>query len=204
MFLAASVFLFFVTQVSGHGMMLSPPSRSSMWRFGFDTPPNYNDNELFCGGFAVQWDKNGGKCGICGDAYHDKRPRENEHGGKYGTGKISMQYKEGSSMPVVVRLTAAHLGHFEYHICNMDKAKETEECFSTLLLDNGTDKYNVTTGPGDFRMNVKLPKGLRCKHCVLRWHYRGGNNWGQCPDGSWALGCGPQETFRNCADISVV
>lgn len=30
-----------------------------------------------------------------------------------------------------------------------------------------------------------------------------GNNWGICPDGKGKIGCGPQETFRNCADISV-
>lgn len=41
------------TLVVGHGMMLSPPQRSSMFRFGFKVPPNYNDNGLNCGGFGV-------------------------------------------------------------------------------------------------------------------------------------------------------
>jgi len=30
-----------------------------------------------------------------------------------------------------------------------------------------------------------------------------GNNWGFCEDGTGALGCGPQETFRACSDISL-
>lgn len=30
-----------------------------------------------------------------------------------------------------------------------------------------------------------------------------GNNWGKCGDGSQQVGCGPQETYRNCADVSV-
>ena len=30
-----------------------------------------------------------------------------------------------------------------------------------------------------------------------------GNNWGRCNDGSQQVGCGPQETYRNCADIAV-
>ena len=30
-----------------------------------------------------------------------------------------------------------------------------------------------------------------------------GNNWGKCPDGNSGLGCGPQETFRGCADIAI-
>lgn len=39
-----------------------------MWRFGYPNPVNYNDNELFCGGYAVQWEQNQGNCGVCGDA----------------------------------------------------------------------------------------------------------------------------------------
>lgn len=31
---------------------MDPPSRNAMWRFGFQNPVNYNDNELFCGGYA--------------------------------------------------------------------------------------------------------------------------------------------------------
>jgi len=38
---------------SGHGNLVDPPGRSSAWRFGFDTPKNYQDMELFCGGFIV-------------------------------------------------------------------------------------------------------------------------------------------------------
>ena len=39
--------------VHGHGRLLEPPSRSSAWRLGFNTPPNYDDNQLFCGGASV-------------------------------------------------------------------------------------------------------------------------------------------------------
>ena len=118
--------------VLGHGYLQEPPSRSSMWRFGFNTPPNYNDNQLFCGGFDVsvcnstttilsldlfllilpvyillfyelqrQWNRNGGKCGICGDPWDGVR--ENEAGGRYATGTISRQYTEGQVIDV--RLT---------------------------------------------------------------------------------------------------
>lgn len=53
---------------NGHGRLIEPPSRSSAFRYGFATPPNYNDHELYCGGFARQ-QRNGGKCGECGDAW---------------------------------------------------------------------------------------------------------------------------------------
>ena len=39
--------------VYGHGRLVDPPSRSSAWRYGFKTERNYNDQELFCGGFTV-------------------------------------------------------------------------------------------------------------------------------------------------------
>ena len=57
-----------------------------MWRVGFPTPKvlkstrfpiktqilkNEDDNALYCGGFGVQHDHNGGKCGICGDPWDD-------------------------------------------------------------------------------------------------------------------------------------
>lgn len=58
--------------VNGHGRLIEPPSRASAWRYGFDTPHNYNDHELFCGGFTRQWEKNGGKCGVCGDPWDIK------------------------------------------------------------------------------------------------------------------------------------
>jgi hypothetical protein len=41
-------------RVTGHGRMEDPPSRNSMWRHGFGTPPNYNDLELNCGGLFHQ------------------------------------------------------------------------------------------------------------------------------------------------------
>ena len=40
----------------GHGYMYDPPSRSSVWRFGFNVPEdqkNYNDMGLNCGGREV-------------------------------------------------------------------------------------------------------------------------------------------------------
>lgn len=38
----------------GHGRLMEPPARNTLWRFGFiKAPANYNDNELFCGGIGV-------------------------------------------------------------------------------------------------------------------------------------------------------
>ena len=74
----------------GHGRLMHPPGRSSL-RFFPDDPsinpfwgqinPNYNDNELYCGGLGVQI-QNDYKCGICGDDFKKPRPRDNELGGR--------------------------------------------------------------------------------------------------------------------------
>lgn len=36
-----------------HGMLLEPVARSSRWRYDTTAPNNFEDNELFCGGFTV-------------------------------------------------------------------------------------------------------------------------------------------------------
>ena len=64
-----------ILKTQGHGRLIEPPSRSTMWRYGFSTPPNYNDHESYCGGFTRQWQTNGGKCGICGDPWDEKEVR---------------------------------------------------------------------------------------------------------------------------------
>lgn len=42
-----------VANVYGHGMMLNPVGRQSRWRYDSSAPPNYTDNELYCGGITV-------------------------------------------------------------------------------------------------------------------------------------------------------
>jgi hypothetical protein len=41
---------FEVANVNAHGRLNNPPGRSSAWRFGYNTPINYDDNGLNCGG----------------------------------------------------------------------------------------------------------------------------------------------------------
>lgn len=67
--LVVAITVWRIVAVSGHGRLIEPPSRASMWRYGFDSPPNYNDHELYCGGFSRQWQTNKGKCGVCGDPW---------------------------------------------------------------------------------------------------------------------------------------
>eukprot|EP00092_Neocalanus_flemingeri_P005351 GFUD01005765.1.p1 GENE.GFUD01005765.1~~GFUD01005765.1.p1 ORF type:complete len:328 (-),score=66.88 GFUD01005765.1:130-1092(-) len=200
-----------ISYTSGHARLLEPPSRSSMWRMGYPTPPDYQDNEGFCGGYQVQWGVNGGKCGVCGDAYNDPVKEHEAPGGRFATGIIVREYQPGDTMDITVDVTANHQGYFTFRLCPVQTANTDpgQECFERpdhllsvittnsdhfLLPDKLTRKYQVT---------VQLPSHIECEHCILQWTYTCGNNWGRCPDGVGRVGCGPQETFRACADFSM-
>ena len=43
-----------ISEIKGHGRLITPPSRASMWRQNYDNPANVNDNALYCGGISVK------------------------------------------------------------------------------------------------------------------------------------------------------
>jgi hypothetical protein len=202
-----------IEPANAHGRLIEPPSRASAWRYGFNTPANYNDHELFCGGFTKQHQTNKGKCGICGDDYSLPIPRPHEFGGKYGQGVIVRKYNPGSSFTIRVELTASHMGYFEFRVC--DKVAADDECLDKHVLEvvSGAPsspmpsdlktRFYPRNGSRIYEIKAKLPADLQCSQCVLQWKYVAGNNWGICPDGSGQVGCGPQEEFRACSDVTI-
>ena len=95
------------------------------------------------------WLENGGRCGICGDAWDTAEPRDYEKGGVKYLGKVVRSYAKNALMPVTVqvmstfhhpqilclcifwhginkldsrfrKITANHLGFFEFRLCNID------------------------------------------------------------------------------------
>ncbi|CAG9129586.1 unnamed protein product [Plutella xylostella] len=190
--------------VLGHGRVLDPPGRGTAWRAGFPAKPDYDDDGLNCGGFYHQWSVNGGRCGVCGDAYDSPTPRAHELGGTYGQGDIVASYRPGASLRAVVDLTASHKGYWEFRLCP-DPLANQQDCFDKYLLqlEHGGTKYYPTEGSTKYAVTYKLPEGLICEHCVLQWKYTAGNNWGVCANGTQGLGCGNQEEFRACSDVSV-
>jgi len=212
-------FLVFFVQIwpsLEHARLMEPPSRASMWRLGFPTPVDQDDNQSYCGGFGVQYDTYGGLCGICGDPW-GQNPRAHEApGGIYATGIIGKSYRQGSYIPIIVDITANHQGYIEFKICpNNDVFVDPEQsCFDSReplwvsggdpILDNR--RYPIYDYETGLRLiYAKLPMDLTCKQCIIQFTYVAGNNWGKCEDGiTAAVGCGPQETFRGCADIEIV
>ncbi|KAJ8924203.1 hypothetical protein NQ315_006994 [Exocentrus adspersus] len=198
-------------EVVGHGMMLDPPNRASMWRYNIDRAvPDYQDDQNFCGGLE-HYVANGLKCGVCGDPYPDPHPQDNENTGKYGVGVVTKTYQSGSAIDVQIKLTTNHQGTFSYSLCVLpdpNAPEPGEDCFQPLTFADGSSVFKIAQdnyiSPFEVVNKIQLPAGLKCDRCVLRWHYRSGNNWGKCDDGTEGMGCGPQETFRSCADIAIV
>ncbi|XP_063604974.1 uncharacterized protein LOC134780271 isoform X2 [Penaeus indicus] len=192
----------------GHGRLVEPPSRASAWRFGFDVPIDYNDNQGFCGGRDHQQNTQDGRCGICGDAW-DENPRPHEAGGIYATGTIVRMYTKGQTITARVNITKNHGGHFEFRICpnNNPSVEASETCLDEhrlLKADGSGFKHQISSITGVHAVQLQLPQELTCTQCVMQWRYVTGNHWGDCGNGTGALGCGPQEEFRACADVAVV
>merc|ERR1712062_572958 len=218
----------FIGMALSHGRIMEPPGRSSLHRFPndpaiapfwADITPNYNDNELFWGGFWNQV-SNDNRCGVCGDDYNEARPLSNELGGKYGSSSIIPRtYSSGQLIPIKIQITAHHRGYFQFKICKIEsgQATEDEKCFnsnkSILLFKNGENKFSIdnykpegSTGSGTgywYDMEVRLPEDLECNHCVLQWRYHTGNNRGSDENGE-GLGHGYQEEFYGCSDIEII
>lgn len=192
-----------------HARLIEPPSRNAMWRFGYENPEDLDDAGLYCGGYSAQW-KNGGRCGPCGDAFSLPRPRPHETGGRFGRNITVRTYSPGAEIDAVVDITSNHMGWFQFALCQRDTLDEpeTEDCFGETLpivTDGGkVPRYVLpTTRNGLFLFTLQLPKDAECRHCVLRWEWVAGHTVGKCKDGRHRSGCGPQETYRNCADIAV-
>lgn len=165
--------------IRGHGMLLDPIARGSRWRCNPAAPANYDDNGLFCGGYFVQWEQNGGKCGFCGDNYSDSRPRLHEIGGPFGQGEIVRNYTKGAIIEVKAMITANHMGHLEFNICDLGRssAGETEKCYQqyeVLDVEGRRKWYLNSTAVTQYTVKLRLPADLVCEHCVLQWTYVAG------------------------------
>lgn len=197
--------------VSGQGRLLSPPGRSSLWRFGYGTPENNNDNVLSCGGIKHRWEVNKGKCGVCGDPW-DNKPRDNEAGGLYAKEIVSGVYKSGTYLQAIVDVANANGGYFEFRLCpnNNFSSPVKEECLNKgiLTLEDGVSTRFDKIHDGMNIVMLKLPDDLTCDQCVLQWKYRSADQYG-CEESTGSekkcgFGLGEMQTeYYACADIAI-
>lgn len=88
--------------------------------------------------------------------------------------------------------------------------RSCEHCVLQWIYIAGKSKKNTV---------IKFPRNYKCYVTLwysysIKWKsvfksksinncFVLGNNWGNCPNGTGAVGCGPQEEFRACADITI-
>lgn len=118
-------------------------------------------------------------------------------------------YFPRSTIDVIINLDTNHGGYFEFELCRRQSFDEleTEDCFEPLNFVDGSRRMRLRADHSDRGLKsvaLLMPDDItECRACILRWNYRAGNNWGVCQNGSQGMGCGPQELYRNCADISI-
>jgi len=193
--------------------LYEPPSRNSAWRFGFNTPTDYSDMGHNCGSYLQDYVAGQPYCGVCGDEYNASPKKMECPSGTYCKKVIVRSYKAGAVVPVTINFNANHGGVIQFRICPVtdDNKEVTWDCLNshkmtiqeaggkTVWQESGGDGQNN----GDAHLHVTLPAGLTCSRCVFQWHWTGANYYGKCANGTQGSGCGPQQTYIACADISI-
>ncbi|XP_066978026.1 uncharacterized protein [Macrobrachium rosenbergii] len=92
-------------------------------------------------------------------------------GGGPASGSTLPQYEEGEVMLVKANLAAAN-GNFEFYLCP-EVDPDSEECLLRIPLEveeeeNQFDLSEITIA-GLYEINLRLPEGITCEVCVLKW-----------------------------------
>lgn len=207
----------------GHGGMALPAARNMKWKYWSTEPKMYTWNEQVAGGPATVFGTPGGH-GVCGNRLSDPVPREHEHGGLYGNGRIVASYEAGQVIPVTILVTAHHEGFFRFALCDptgLPGERATQACLDqhelTVISDANdkdiasdirglrvpADKYwrilpkgmsKDSEGNYRYELQVQLPAGVTCERCVLQWYWQTGN---------YGSGASATEEFFNCSDIAI-
>ena len=212
------VLLSLLSTARGHGSIQDPPARNVLYNSD-DCPDCLN-----AGGTSVVYNgvRSKARYGVCGDPWNAKK--NHEAGGRFARGKIARTYKSGSMITLKISFSANHQGRMQFSICDLpdkrmspyeERSLTTQRCFNKNILRRADNKgvYSYLRG-NEERLTVKykLPRGMKCKHCVLQWHWETGNSC--CPGNTSRKYCGPgvskcfvytvPETWYNCSDIRIV
>ena len=211
---AAVAATFVCGRAEAHGFLAVPAARNV--QHNSDWCPHC----LSAGGAAAT---SKGRFGVCGDPWAG--PRHHEAFGKYATPvRIAGRYRASGDIPVRVVLTANHRGRWSLRLCPLSGAASqaterrelTQACLNAHRLQRSDGHGPFTHVPSeasDFRVSYRLPRGVKCKRCVLQWIYETANSC--MPRGipraftSQGLktcgqpGAPPMEMFVNCADVTI-
>lgn len=216
--LTAFVAAAMIASVSGHGFLKKPAPRNVLasGRNGFYQPMSLNrEGAGVCGGL------NGG----------DGRFSV---GGEFAERKITGHYRSGGVIEVEMNVWVNHWGWFDIRLCPLsnpgiaaEKRELNEHCLSQHKLKQANGKgsrhwINHGLRSANFieKATYRLPKGVKCKRCVLQWRWVTGHmcrppGWDPSfvTDGLGGLHNCPAdylsphelrpEKFYNCADIRI-
>jgi hypothetical protein len=203
---ATVALLAFVSTVRGHGYLADPAARNVQHN------SDYCPGCLNAGGPWLVYSAGRGRprYGVCGDPWNG--PKHHEAGGKYATPiRTARTFKSGQVFTARVVLTANHVGRWSLRLC--PRIKPTQSCFDAHVLQRADGKGPYTPVPGNkstFRVRYKLPRGLKCKRCVVQWTYETGNSCNPpgIPRPNPGLDSCKRSTngeqFWNCADVRIV
>ncbi|KAK0055793.1 hypothetical protein Bpfe_014859 [Biomphalaria pfeifferi] len=193
--------------------MLEPPSRASLWRYGYNTPTNLYDDKTNCGGYDVHYNLNNGNCGVCGDPTNQAKPRDHEAGGQFSPSPTPVRvYKKGGYITVVMETTGTLFGRFEANSMETPEQSCFDKNLLTILESEQGTGYIVGSKQGIHTLNIQLPNSLTCPHCILQWRHVTGFMTSQdtcykCSNGEQrchvCLGCGKQVWYTGCTDVAI-
>lgn len=155
--------------------------------------------------------------GVCGD---QRGRHDHEAYGKHASPpRIAETYGAGGLLKAHVVFTANHWGRWSLSLCDLpDPSPRTERatvrgCFKRLKLAEGGSFVYLPPSASSSSAVFRLPRGVRCERCVVRWSYETGNSC--TPPGTPHQHAGPGlsvcgasgapagEEFTNCADIRI-
>ena len=125
----------------------------------------------------MQWGRNEGRCGVCGDP--SSGPQQHDDNGRYASGIKVRSYPQGGAVNVTVEVLSNLLGYFEFRLCprNDTNTQLTHECFNQNILwieESWGTRYYVGSKGGIYDLHVKLPSNIVCTDCVFQWKYSTG------------------------------
>ncbi|CAL1532014.1 unnamed protein product, partial [Lymnaea stagnalis] len=158
----------------------------------------------------IQWRVNDGQCGLCGDSWSGSRDYERPNGSMVQHGIIPKTYSRGDVITVTLEITANLLGWNEFRICDIATTggiEATQDCLDQNLLadEKGRTRFHLSPKAyGRIEYELVLPSELACRHCLIQWKWKAGNNWG-CNETGCGLGYGDyQEQYRGCSDVAIM
>jgi len=228
--LTAAVWVAAAAGAAAHGYLMDPPVRQ-WYKAGQRCP---HCKLQFWSPMSLNRPGSGTNGATCGGQYPGDR--RFEVGGQFATRDIVKNYRSGQVMNTRVQITNNHWGYFQLRLCPLgrwgssntaERKYLSEGCFRKHVLKlttGGTRRWLYQGGSGQgyqVTQSYRLPKGLKCKRCVLQWRYITGHmcrlpgvddakmrplqpgGVDPCPKNYLQPYAIPAEKFIGCADISI-